>query len=266
MSSERGAVIPIGGAEKKMRGAGILRRFAELCGGASARIAVIPTASRLEDTGEVYVRAFGALKVGHVDVLDIRERADAARPDHVAAIASATGVFMTGGDQLRLSAILGGSEVAAAIRRANAGGTHVAGTSAGAAYISEHMICYGKGGPTPRTGMMTLGKGLGLVASAVIDQHFRERDRIGRLMAALSMNPALMGIGVDENTGALIGGDDVLEVIGTGGVTVLDPAEVSYSSMAAAAKGGTVGFHGLRLHVLAPGDRFDLGARTPVAR
>jgi cyanophycinase len=171
---------------------------------------------------------------------------------------------MTGGDQLRLSTILGGTDVAEAICRANAAGAHVAGTSAGAAYISEHMICYGKGGPTPRMGMTTLAQGLGLTRLAIVDQHFRERDRIGRLMTALSFNPSLIGLGIDEDTAAFIDGGDVLEVVGSGGVTVLDPSGVTHSSMAAAHKGGAVGFFGLKMNVLVSGDRFDLHRRSPL--
>jgi cyanophycinase len=264
MSIERGFVIPIGGAEKKIRQATILRRFVELCGGTAARIAVVPTASKLEDAGETYRRAFAAIGAGRIDIVQIRDRAGAMRAETVAALGAASGIFLTGGDQLRLSTILGGTEAAEAIRRANAAGVHVAGTSAGAAFISEHMICYGRGGPTPRMGMTTLAPGLGLTRLAIVDQHFRERDRIGRLMTALAFNPALIGLGVDEDTAAFIDGDDVLEVVGSGGVTVLDPSGVTHSSMAAVRKGAAVGIFGLGLHVLVSGDRFDLNRRTPV--
>jgi len=266
MGIQRGFVIPIGGAEKKIRHATILRRFVELCGAASARIAVIPTASKLNDTGETYRHSFAAMGARNLDVLHIKERSDAMSAEAVARLGAATGIFMTGGDQLRLSTILGGTDVAEAICRANAAGVHVAGTSAGAAFISEHMICYGKGGPTPRMGMTTLAQGLGLTRLAIVDQHFRERDRIGRLMTALAFNPSLIGLGIDEDTAAFIDGDDVLEVVGSGGVTVLDPSDVTHSSMSAAHKGGAVGLFGLKLNVLVSGDRFDLLRRIPVIR
>jgi cyanophycinase len=150
MSTQRGFVIPIGGAEKKIRHATILRRFVDLCDGASARIAVIPTASKLDDTGDAYRHAFATMGAKNLDILHIKNRADAASPEAAAALRAATGIFMTGGDQLRLSTILGGTDVAEAICSANAAGAHVAGTSAGAAFISEHMICYGKGGAMAR--------------------------------------------------------------------------------------------------------------------
>jgi len=264
MSTQRGFVIPIGGAEKKIRHATILRRFVELCGGASARVVIVPTASKLDDTGETYRHAFAAMGARNLDILPIKERADAMNSEVAASLGSATGIFMTGGDQLRLSTILGGTGMAKAIGRANAGGVHVAGTSAGAAFISEHMICYGRGGPTPRMGMTTLAQGLGLTRLAIVDQHFRERDRIGRLMTALAFNPSLIGLGIDEDTAAFIDSNDVMEVVGSGGVTVLDTSEVTHSSMAAAHKGGAVGFFGLKLNVLISGDRFDLRQRSPV--
>lgn len=264
MTPQRGFVIPIGGAEKKMRNAAILRRFTELSGGASARIAVIPTASTLDDTGETYHGIFSRLGARQIDILNIKERTDAMNADVAATVQAATGIFMTGGNQLRLSTILGGTAVAEAISQANAAGVHVAGTSAGAAFISEHMICYGKGGPTPRMGMTTLAPGLGLTRLAIVDQHFRERDRIGRLITALSFNPSLIGLGVDEDTAAFIDGNDVLEVIGSGGVTVLDPSGVTQSSMDAARKGAAVGVTGLKLDILVSGDRYDLLHRIPM--
>jgi cyanophycinase len=262
MASERGFVIPIGGAEKKVKDATILRRFVEMCGGGAARIAVIPTASSLDDTGDIYRRLFHRLGAGHVDVLAFASRAEASDEAAADILRGASGVFMTGGDQTRLATILGGTLAAAAILAANEGGAHVAGTSAGAAYISANMICFGRGGPTPRFGMVTLAPGLGLADLAIIDQHFRERDRIGRLMTALSFNPSMIGLGVDEDTAAFIGPDDVLEVVGAGGVTVLDPSEVTHSSMAAARRGKSVGFFGLKVSVLVAGNRYDLRART----
>ena len=113
------------------------------------------------------------------------------------------GVFLTGGNQLRLSTMIGGTEVAKAIRRRNAEGMHVAGTSAGAAFLCEHMIAFGKEGASPRAKIVTLAPGLGLTNRVIIDQHFRQRDRLGRLLTALAYNPFAIGIGLDENTAAL---------------------------------------------------------------
>ena len=159
MSDSRGYIVPIGGAEEKLKDRVILRRFAKMCGGRVAEIAVIPTASRLPETGRDYVRLFRDLKVRSVKLLDIRRRRDCESEEYLRIIERADGVFMTGGDQMRLATTVGGTPVAEAIKRRNREGLHVAGTSAGAAFISTHMIAFGEDGPTPRFGMVTLSPG-----------------------------------------------------------------------------------------------------------
>jgi cyanophycinase len=218
---------------------------------------VIPTASELKDTGDIYVDIFSDLGADEVTVLDITERSDAQSSDKVAVLEASTGVFITGGNQLRLSTILGGTPVAQAIRKLNAAGTHVAGTSAGAAIMSEHMIAGGDSGATPRQGSVSLSPGLGLTNRLVIDQHFRERDRLGRLMSAIAYNPFLIGLGIDEDTAAFIDPHGVVHVSGSGAITVIDPEELEYSSMHSAAQGDTISLIGMRVHVLAQGCSYD---------
>ena len=176
VDQERGWIVPIGGAEDKLREPTILRRFVEISGGSDARIIVIPTASQLDDTGSRYERIFTDLGAGFCKALAYKERADADRDDWFETLTSATGIFFTGGNQLRISGILGGTRVAQSIRRLNAQGIPVGGTSAGAAILPEHMIAYGSTGGTPRAGMVSMSPGLGLTNRFVIDQHFRERD------------------------------------------------------------------------------------------
>jgi cyanophycinase len=257
----RGLIAPIGGAEDKVDERVIHRAFVARCGGPEARIAVIPTASELDDTGHRYERLFRKLGAAHVDVLDMTSRADAEVPEVLEALDRATGVFMTGGNQLRLSTILGGTPVAQRVRRRNAAGVHVAGTSAGAAFVSEHMIAYGREGSTPYAGQVTLCAGLGLTNRVIVDQHFRQRDRLGRLLAALAYNPFAQGLGLDEDTGAFIGPDNVLEVVGSGGVMVVDVGDLDFSSMADVREGEPVSLIGVRLHILTHGARYDLDGR-----
>ena len=261
----RGAVMPIGGAESKVGDRAVLERVVELAGGPDARIVVVPTASEMADTGERYVAFFGALGAGRVDVLDVNERSDAQREDFCALVDDATGIFLTGGNQLRLSTILGGTPLAQCIRRRNAAGTVVAGTSAGAAIMPEHMIAGGGSGATPKADGVILAPGLGLTNRLVIDQHFRQRDRIGRLLAAVSFNPFAVGIGLDEDTAVVLGPDDTFEVVGSGAVTVVDPSDLVYSSMDSALPGEPVSLIGLTLHVLGHGGRFDLDTRMATA-
>ena len=258
---DRGYIIPIGGAEEKLHNPEILDRFVDVCGGPQARIAIIPTASELEDTGRNYEKLFRKIGIKHAKVLNIITREDCYDAEALAYIDDSDGVFMTGGNQLRLSTTLGGTPVAQKIRRRNAAGMHVAGTSAGAAFMPEHMIAGGDEGPTPSPGMVTLAPGLGLTNNFIIDQHFRQRDRIGRLLTALAYNPFAMGIGLDEDTAAFIRPGDNLEVVGSGGITLIDPTDLSYSSMDRARRGEPVSLIGVKLHILISGGRFEIESR-----
>ena len=263
----RGYIVPVGGAEEKDGNPTVLRRFVQVSGGEQARIAVIPTASRLEDTGQRYETLFQELGAERACSLEYHRREDADREEWLAFLESATGIFLTGGNQLRISTVLGGTDVAKAIRAANARGVAVGGTSAGAAILSEHMIAFGASGSTPRAGMASLAPGFGLTNKVVIDQHFRQRDRIGRLLAALAYNPFAVGIGLDEDTSAFIDGDDVVEVVGSGCITVVDLGELEYSSMDMADEGDAVCMTGVRMHLLDHGSRYNLVTRqaTPAA-
>jgi cyanophycinase len=255
---ERGWIVPVGGAEDKEGRAEILRRFVQLAGGSSARIAIIPTASQLENTGRRYEGIFGELGARSAQALAYREREDAERADWLGQLEDATGIFLTGGNQLRISTVLGGTIVAKTIRRMNARGVPVGGTSAGAAILSEHMIAYGSEGSTPRAGMATLAPGFGLTNRVVIDQHFRQRDRLGRLLTALAYNPFAVGLGLDEDTAAFIDPDDTVHVLGAGAITVVDPSSLEHSSIAAAELGEPVCMTGVRVHVLPAGGTFNL--------
>ena len=262
----RGYIIPIGGAEDRTRDPAILERFVELCGGRKARIAIIPTASSLAETGPAYERIFRDLGVGAARALPFFTRADCNDPRHMMRIERADGVFMTGGNQLKLSTTIGGTQVASVLRQRNAeDGLHVAGTSAGAAVLSEHMIAFGDEGSTPHADMVTLAPGIGLTQTAIIDQHFRQRDRLGRLLTALAYNPRPIGIGLDEDTAAFIDPNDVLEVHGTGAITIVDPSDLEYSSMDSAKQSEAVCMINVRLHVLTEGARYDIQSRRAEA-
>ena len=226
--SKRGYIIPIGGAEEKFSNTEILDRFIDICGGKSSRIAIIPTASELEDTGRNYEKLFRKIGIKHAQVLPFITREDCKSSEHLDYLEKSDGVFMTGGNQLRLSTTLGGTPVAQLIRKRNAEGMHVAGTSAGAAFMPEHMIAGGSEGSTPSPNKVTLAPGLGLTNNFIIDQHFRQRDRLGRLLTALAYNPFAIGIGLDEDTAAFIRPGDDLEVVGSGGITIIDPTNLSY--------------------------------------
>lgn len=257
----RGFIIPIGGGEDRVKDMEIHRKFVELSGDDKADIVVIPTASRLEETGPDYNRIFSELGAGKVEFLPITQRADCENPTFAEMLDRATGIFITGGNQLRLSTILGGTLVAQKIRRQNAAGVPVAGTSAGASVMSEHMIAGGNSNAAPAEGNVNLAPGLGLTNAVIIDQHFTQRNRLGRLLTASSFNPFLIGMGIDEDTGAFIGPDNVFEVVGSGTVTVVDARHLTHSSMWDAREGEALSLLGLKLDVMGQGCRYDLTNR-----
>jgi cyanophycinase len=257
-NQQRGFIIPIGGGEDKVREMKIHRRFVELSGSEHADIVVIPTASRLDTTGPDYNQIFRGLGAAQVEFLPITSREDCDNPAFIEMLDRATGIFITGGNQLRLSTILGGPAIAQKIRKRNAAGIPVAGTSAGASIMSEHMIAGGDSNSAPRGDAVSLAPGLGLTNAVIIDQHFTERNRLGRLLSAASYNPFLIGLGVDEDTAAFIGPDNVLEVIGSGTVTVVDAGDMSYSSMWQARPSDSLSLLGLHVDVLGEGCRYDL--------
>jgi cyanophycinase len=259
---ERGWIVPIGGAEEKENSPAILKRFVALAGGANADIVVIPTASQLRDTGARYERLFSDLGAERVASIDFDTRRDAEEPGRLARLEQASGVFFTGGNQLRLTTLIGGTPIAKTVRALNARGAPVAGTSAGAAFISEHMIAFGDEGATPVAGSVRLAPGLGLTNRFIIDQHFRQRDRLGRLLTALAYNPFAVGLGLDEDTAAFIDPDNNVHVEGSGGITVVDASGVQFSSMAEIDEGQPVCLLGIQLHLLTRGATFNLHTRV----
>ena len=258
----RGYTIAIGGAEEKLRDPAILERFVEMCGGANARIAIVPTASSLADTGPRYESVFQSLGASLIRVLPLETRADCDDARWLERLERADGVFFTGGNQLRLSTTIGGTGLAELIRRRNLeDGLHVAGTSAGAAILSEHMIAFGAEGSTPRANSVTLAPGLGVAPELIIDQHFRQRDRLGRLLTAIAYNPRFVGVGLDEDTAAFIDPERTLTVRGSGAITVVDASDLEYSSMDSAHESDPVCMLNARVHILTEGATFDIESR-----
>jgi cyanophycinase len=258
----RGWIVAIGGAENKENDRRILERFVSASGGERADIVVIPTASRAHETGARYERLFKEIGAARVSVMDFDTRRDCQESGRLMRLEQASGIFFTGGNQLRLTTLLGGTPVAKLIRAANARGVTVGGTSAGASILSEHMIAAGDEGSAVVAGSVRLAPGLGLTNRIIFDQHFRQRDRLGRLLTALAYNPFAVGVGLDEDTAALIAPDETVEVEGSGGVTIVDASEVSYSSIDSVEEGQPACVLGLKLHLLVAGATFNLHTRV----
>jgi cyanophycinase len=260
----RGLLFAIGGAEDKVGDRAILSEVVARAGGKKAVIALFPTAStipgELADMYEAIFRSMGA----EVRVVWVKTRADAEDPEILGQLEGATAIFFTGGAQGRIVTLLGGTPLAQTIRRAHRSGALVAGTSAGASVVCDHMIIQGKKGYAPKRRSVTLGPGLGLTKRLVIDQHFAQRHRIGRLFSAVALNPFLIGVGIDEDTGVVIGADNKMEVVGRGTVTVIDGAKIIHTDIHETHETEPAALLGVQVHVLTRGYGFDIDARTPL--
>jgi cyanophycinase len=260
-----GHVIIIGGAEDKVRERVILNRFVSLAGGTDATIVVLSTASSLgAAAGELYRRVFGELGVREVRPIHAVSRAQANEDSSVSLLRDATGIFMTGGNQLRLSSTIGGTAIARAVLERHRQGAVVAGTSAGASAMSTHMVAFGASGGSPKQRMAQMAAGLGVLPGVIVDQHFQQRNRLGRLLAIIAQNPSLLGIGVDEDTAGVVGPDQVMEVIGRRSVTIIDGAGSDTDAWEVPAY-RPIMISNVVLHSLPAGYRFDLRRRMRLA-
>jgi len=260
-----GSVIIIGGAEDKVRDRVILNRFASLAGGRDATVAVISTASSLgAEAGERYRQVFGDLGIERVRPLHAITRPQANDESAARVVKDATGIFLTGGNQLRLSSTIGGTRLADAILERFRHGAVIAGTSAGASAMSSHMIAFGASGATPKHRMAQIAAGLGVLPGVIVDQHFQQRNRLGRLLSLIAQNPSLLGLGVDEDTAGVVGPDHIMEVIGRGSITVVDGAGSETDAWEIHGHRPLM-ISGVVLHSLPAGYRFDLRKRQRIA-
>jgi cyanophycinase len=255
----------IGGAEDKIRDRVILNRFCSLARGSDGAVVVISTASSLGHlAAERYREVFTGLGIAEVRPLHAMTRNQANDPGYVRQVHDATGIFLTGGNQLRLSSTIGGTLLAEAVLERFRNGAVVAGTSAGASAMSSHMIAFGATGGTPKHRMAALAAGLGVLPSVIVDQHFQQRNRYGRLLSVIAQNPQLLGLGVDEDTAGVVGPDGVMEVIGRGSVTIVDGASAETNAWDVHGH-RPVMISGVILHALPAGYRFDLRRRQRLA-
>lgn len=240
----------------------IMASFVQRSGGAEARLVIFPTASARQSGGTEYLNALQELGLKYPPIiLPVRERMQAFDTNHLDPLKQASGIFFTGGDQLRLTTVLAGTPLLEGVRAAFRGGAVVAGTSAGAAMMGRMMISGGRSGSGARSGAAQFTEALGFIDNILFDQHFHQRNRIGRLIYAISIHPHLLGIGLDEDTATVIE-DDHLTVIGNRTVTILDGREITESNVDQVSNGAWVSVSCLRLHQLTQGCQFDLNKRT----
>jgi cyanophycinase len=226
---------------------------------------IVTTIASHEPEGyfENYDEAFRDLGVKDVQELDIRERSETRDETNLQLFDGATGLFFTGGDQLKITSQLGDTPMFCRMMEIYENGGVIAGTSAGASVMCETMLVKGSGRESHRIGDLHMAPGLGLVKDAIIDQHFAERGRIGRLFGAVAQNPRVLGIGIDEDTAIIVEDEKSFRVVGSGAVYIVDGSEVTHSNIAEQKEDRVLSIYNVRIHVLSSGDEFDLSTRSP---
>lgn len=260
-----GKLLIIGGAEDKKDKCIILRKFIELAGESKARIIIMTTATQHPvEVGKEYEELFIKLGAEKACSLPVNNRSDADNAYFVQSMQQATGVFFTGGDQLRITSTLGGTQISEVLTNLYHQGVVIAGTSAGASVMSDTMIVGGKSSETPKKSMISMAPGLGFLKEVLIDQHFAQRGRIGRLLEAVAQNPYILGIGIDEDTAIIVSSDAHFEVIGSQTVTVVDGRFITHTNISELEPQESLALLNVILHVLPASYHFDLQKREAV--
>jgi cyanophycinase len=269
----KGKLISIGGAEDKgteSEGSysqhsnlnffelGILKRVVQEMGGFSSRIEVITTASSIpKEVGENYLSAFGKIGCDNVGVMNIRNREDARKEEFIERVKKCDGLMFSGGDQLRLTTIFGGTEFLEIVRdRYMDENLVIAGTSAGAMAMSNTMIYQGKSDLAHLKGEVKITTGLGFMSDVIIDSHFDKRGRFNRLAQAVASNPSCTGIGLGEDTGVIVTNGNNLEVIGSGAVVIVDGRDIKHSNITEVSLGTPISVENIRVNILVKGNSY----------
>ncbi len=262
-----GTLLIIGGAEDKTGECAVLKKFVELAGGEKARLVLVTSATGQPlAAGELYCGLFTGLGAQEVAVLNVTSRREANSPGVYEKVEKASGIFFTGGDQLRITSLLGGTQFDEALRRAHQKGAVVAGTSAGASAMSETMIVEGEGAEAPKKNTVQMAPGMGLIREVVIDQHFAQRGRLGRLLTAVAQHPYMLGVGIDEDTAIIVAPGGIFEVVGSQTVTVIDGKRIQETNVSELGPRAPLALTNVILHILPAGYKFDMKKRLPISR
>lgn len=264
LAKPRGLLFIIGGGEDKEGDCTLLAEFVRMAGSRKSRIVVMTAATdEPEEAGAEYSKIFRRLGAKSVTVVDVSTREDASNPKSLTVLKQATGVFFTGGDQLHVTSLIGGSEMDVLLHELYKKGVVIAGTSAGAAMMSGSMFVRGPSEENPRLENLQLGPGAEFLMGGIIDTHFSQRGRHGRLISAVAHYPHALGIGIDEDT-ALVVKDGIFEVIGRGAVTVIDGGELTYTNVPDLREDEGLALYNIKLHILTAGHRFNMHERQPI--
>jgi cyanophycinase len=260
----KGTVVAIGGHEDRVGDKHILRAVAEQLGPGGKIVVCTVASAEPNSLWEEYQSAFRSLGVSHAYRLDIASREDASSPRAMRILEGATGVFFTGGDQLKITSQIGDTPTFSRIREIYEQGGVVAGTSAGASVMSETMLVTNSTDASYRIkSALLMAPGLGFASDMLIDQHFSERGRMARLVGAISQNPRVLGVGIDEDTALILEHERSFRVLGAGAVYVVDASKTTHSNIGEEEADRTLSTFGIVVHMLSQGDRFDLSTRTP---
>lgn len=259
-----GNLIIIGGAEDKEGRKEILKKVCSCIDNDKDILLVATIATEYpKEAANKYRKVFEELEVKNIRILDISERRDAFEEENANLIKEASLIFFTGGDQLRITSLIGGTSVYDALKDACQRGVYIVGTSAGASVMSDTMIVQGEDEDSPRKCTLKMAPGLGLIKDVIIDQHFAQRGRIGRLLTGIAQNPEVLGIGIDENTAIIVEKNGLIEVIGEGAVYFVDGSNITYTNVSELKSDEILSMHNVILHVLTENNKFDLIKKMP---
>lgn len=262
MEKSCGNLIIIGGAEDKEKECEILKEVVKRSGRKNGDFIVLTAATEEPDeVGALYRKTFSRLNLRDIKIIDIKNRADANREDYNRQIQESRCIFFTGGDQLKITSLIGGTAIYTSLKTAYDAGTLIVGTSAGASCLSSTMIVSGIDDESPRKCTIKMAPGLDILRGILIDQHFAQRGRIGRLLNAVAQNPEILGIGIDENTAVSIEESTEFKVLGSGAVTVVDGSGISHTNVSELSPDETLAITDIKLHILPKGYRYDIKNR-----
>lgn len=259
-----GNLIIIGGAEDKKGDKEILKRVCGFMNKDNDTILVVTIATEYPEEALLkYREVFTNLGVKNINNLDISNRVEAFKEENLKGIEEASLIFFTGGDQLRITSMIGGTPIYDALKKASKRGCIIVGTSAGASVMSDTMIVQGEDSNSPRKCTLNMAPGLGFVKNVMIDQHFDQRGRIGRLLTGIAQNPEVLGIGIDEDTAIIVTDEGIAEVIGTGAVYFVDGSRITHSNVSEQYGDEVLSMYNVKLHVLKEGNKFNILTKAP---
>lgn len=259
-----GNLIIIGGAEDKEGKKKVLERVCNFINKQEDILLVVTVATEYpKEAANKYKNAFGDLGVKNIGILDIEKREDAFDNENLILLKKSSLIFFTGGDQLRITSLLGGTPIYEELKKSAEEGKYIVGTSAGASVMSDTMVVEGDDEESPRKCTLKMSPGFGFIENVIIDQHFAQRGRIGRLLTGVSQNPEVLGIGIDENTAIIVNKSGQIEVIGEGAVYFIDGSNISYTNVSEQYAEEILSIFNVKLHVLKEGNKFNLVTKSP---